>query len=369
MKNISWSEFWPWWSAFSVDHVVLACLAVLIVFATLAWLTKWIIVSVVLRLARKTETEFDDQLANLLKKPIFVSVVFLGCRVIADIAQLTEGQHERVVHVLMTLLILVWTGFFLRFSQLFLQLLSRIQDRVPLVEPRTLPLFDNLAKLAIIGASIYWILVAWGVDPKGVLASAGIIGIAVGFAAKDSLANLFSGVFILADSPYKIGDYIVLDGRERGEVTQIGLRSTRLRTRDDVEITLPNAVIANAKIVNQSGGRWEKSRIRIPVGVAYGSDIEEVRSILMAMAESDGGLCKEPEPRVRLRAFGDSSLDFELMGWIDHPGVRGRTIDALLTGIYLRFQQEGIEIPYPKRDVYVKETPSITLDSQEEEDN
>ncbi len=367
MKNLSWSEFWPWWAIFSVDHPFLASLAVLVAFATLAWLTEWLIVSVVLRVTRKTETDFDDRLAMLLKRPIFASVVFLGCRVIADIAQLTEGQHTGVVHVLLTFLILVWTGFFLQFSQLFLQLLSRIQDRVPLVEPRTLPLFDNLAKLAIIGASIYWVLVAWGVDPKGVLASAGIIGIAVGFAAKDSLANLFSGVFILADSPYKIGDYIVLDGQERGEVTQIGLRSTRLRTRDDVEITLPNAVIANAKIVNQSGGRWEKSRIRIPVGVAYGSDIEQVRSILITIAQANTDLCEEPAPRVRLRAFGASSLDFQLMGWIDHPGFKGRTIDALLTKIYLQFQKEGIEIPYPKRDLYVKESPIGWPESPEDE--
>jgi MscS family membrane protein len=82
------------------------------------------------------------------------------------------------------------------------------------------------------------------------LASAGIIGIAVGFAAKDTLANLFSGVFILADSPYKLGDYVVLEDNSRGKVTQIGLRSTRMLTRDDVEVTVPNSIMGNTKIIN-----------------------------------------------------------------------------------------------------------------------
>jgi MscS family membrane protein len=82
------------------------------------------------------------------------------------------------------------------------------------------------------------------------LASAGIIGIAVGFAAKDTLANLFSGVFILADSPYKLGDYVVLEDNSRGKVTQISLRSTRMLTRDDVEVTVPNSITGNTKIIN-----------------------------------------------------------------------------------------------------------------------
>ena len=108
---------------------------------------------------------------------------------------------------------------------------------------------------------MYCFLVVWNLDLSPWLASAGIAGIAVGFAAKDSLANLFGGLFVIMDSPYKIGDYINLDTGERGRVVKIGLRSTRLLTRDDVEITLPHAHIANAKVVNESGGPHEKTRV------------------------------------------------------------------------------------------------------------
>jgi len=203
----------------------------------------------------------------------------------------------------------------------------------------------------------YYIFVSWNVDMTAWLASAGIIGIAVGFAAKDTLANLFSGVFIMADSPYKIGDFVVLDGGERGEVTKIGIRSTRILTRDDVEIIVPNAVMGNTKIINESGGRHEKYRIRVQVGVAYGSDIDKVREILMEIGESEEMTCKDPEPRVRFRRFGTSGLDFELLCWIDQPVLRGQISDRLNSTVYKAFKSEGIEIPYSKHDVYIKDMP------------
>jgi small-conductance mechanosensitive channel len=205
--------------------------------------------------------------------------------------------------------------------------------------------------------AVYLIFRAWEIDMTAWLASAGIVGIAVGFAAKDTLANLFSGVFILADGPYKIGDYVVLDSGERGKVTHIGIRSTRLLTRDDVEITIPNAVIGNSRITNESGGPYEKSRLRVKVGVAYGSDIDKVREVLMETAQNEPLVCPDPEPRVRFRQFGASSLDLELLVWVDNPEVRGRVLDTLNTIIYKRFHTEGIEIPYSKHDIFIKEMP------------
>ena len=156
-----------------------------------------------------------------------------------------------------------------------------------------------------------------------------------------------------ADAPYKVGDFINLDTGERGRVTQVGLRSTRLLTRDDVEITIPNAVIANAKIVNESGGPWQKERIRIKVGVAYGSDLQAARAVLLEAAAEHSDVCAEPAPRVRFRAFGDSGLDHELLCWIDEPVLCGRVTDALNTAVYDKLNVAGIEIPYPKRDIYL----------------
>ncbi|SVD36121.1 uncharacterized protein METZ01_LOCUS388975, partial [marine metagenome] len=185
-------------------------------------------------------------------------------------------------------------------------------------------------------------------------ASAGVLGIVLGLAAKDTIANLFSGIFIMVDSPYKEGDYINLDSGERGYVMNIGIRSTRIMTRDDIEITIPNSVIANAKIINESGGPHEKERVRLSVGVAYGSDVDLVKNILVDIAKNSELISQKFEPRVRFREFGESSLNFQLLFWIDKPEARGRTLDALNTAIYKEFNNNNIEIPFPQRTVHLK---------------
>ena len=115
--------------------------------------------------------------------------------------------------------------------------------------------------------------------------------------------------------------------------------------------------MGNTKIINESGGPAEKYRIRIAVGVAYGSDIDKVREVLENIALGEDAVCEDPEPRVRFRAFGASSLDFELLCWIDQPVLRGRLTDALNSQVYKRFIEEKIEIPYSKHDLYIKEMP------------
>ena len=223
-------------------------------------------------------------------------------------------------------------------------------------QKRLMPLFDNLGKIIIFIAVIYFIFISWGINVTGWLASAGILGIVLGLAAKDTLANLFAGIFIMADSPYKEGDYINLDTGERGYVKNIGIRSTRIMTRDDIEITIPNSVIANSKIINESGGPVEMERVRVNVSVAYGSDIEKVRSVLMEIAQSNDEVCSEPLPRVRFREFGDSALIFQLLFWIEKPEMRGRVVDSVNSVIYNRFIDHNIEIPFPQRTIHIKKT-------------
>ena len=307
------------------------------------------------RLAGLTTSVLDDRILRDLRKPVFATVLYSGLALAVGAAQLPIGTST-LVNLLVSIIVASWMRAALYISNSVLRALEK-QHRFTLIEPRTVPLFDLTIKLATILIGSYVLLLIWGVNPIGWLASAGIVGIAVGFAAKDTLANLFSGFFIVADAPYKIGDYINLDTGERGEVSAIGLRSTRLLTRDDVEITIPNGVIANAKIVNESGGPYLKIRNRISVGVAYGSDVDQVCEVLGEVGEQHTEVCAQPTPRVRMRAFGASSLDFDLLVWIEHPQDRGRIAHELLMQIYKRFDEVGIEIPFSKHDVYIKELP------------
>jgi small-conductance mechanosensitive channel len=324
----------------------------------LAKLVDWFITGGLRAWAAMTETDFDDKLIAALHRPIFVSVVLIGSWLaLLELDPRAEYLEKLFLPVLKTVGLIVWSTFALRLAGLLLELASRHHERFPLVNERTLGLFGQLAKLVVFGGAFYFLCLAWNIPVTGWLASAGVVGIAVGFAAKDTLANLFSGIFILADAPYKVSDFIVLDSGERGEVRHIGLRSTRLLTRDDIEITVPNAVIANAKIINESGGPWEKERVRLQVGVAYGSDLDQVHDVLMEAALQQPDILAEPEPRVRVRGFGDSAINHELMGWIDEPVLRGRVLDDLYRRVYRAFGAAGIEIPFPQRDVNVKSSP------------
>jgi len=301
-------------------------------------------------------------LVGMGRLPILTSILLVGTTHLSALF-LPSGLHATLSSIFLTLATLLWGQFVYRASQFLLKSISLQTPEEGVIRPQTLPLLENVAAVLNVLVVVYLIFLVWNIDMTAWLASAGIVGIAVGFAAKDTIANLLSGVFILADSPYKIGDYIVIDTGERGKVTHIGLRSTRLLTRDDLEINIPNAIIANGKIINESSGRHVKSRVRIAVSVAYGSDLEQVKSLLLQVAEQEPQICQDPEPRVRFRTFGASGLDLELLVWIADPEIRGRVVDALNTAIYNCFNTQKIEIPYTKQDLYIKEFPRMGGDN------
>ena len=308
------------------------------------------------RLTSKTATKLDDEIVAASRKPLFITVFLLGTGLGVVRFQPPEPWWFAIRSSLVTLGVLLWAGAGMRIGKAVLTIVAHSAGEHSYIQKRTVPLFDITVRTVIVGGAAYGVLLAWHVDVTAWLASAGILGIAIGFAAKDTLANLFSGIFILADAPYKIGDYIVLDTGERGKVTEIGIRSTRILTLDDIQIIIPNAAIAAAKIVNESGGPHVKERVSIDVGVAYGSDIDQVRRVLMDVAAASKSLAADPEPRVRFRQLGDSSLDFQLLGWVEQPELRGQAIDELLTTIYKRFAAEKITIPFPQRDVHLRKS-------------
>lgn len=333
----------------------------------LALAVSWLLFRILGAITARTALILDNQIVELLRPPVYYTLVVVGICAGLDMMPLKDNVNTIITRIVQTMNVVVWMIFIARLSTLLIKRLADLTDRVTFIQNRTVTLFDNIAKVAIFGAGTYAVFVIWSIDMTAWLASAGIIGIAVGFAAKDTLSNLFSGVFILADAPYKVGDYVVLDKAGRGMVTNIGLRSTRILTRDDIEVTVPNSIIGNATIINQSGGHHEKMRIRLKIGVAYGSDIDKVRQILQETAENESLVCRIPAPRVRFRVFGPSSLDFELLFWVEKPEQRGMALDRLNTAVYKKFNEEQIEIPYSKQDIYIKGLPETVHEVQRRE--
>jgi len=310
------------------------------------------------KITARTPTDFDERLLRIGANVAALLVIYVALVLAVQVVGFSDRVERLIIRVLMSVLVLRLMVSTMRAARLGLALLGTLRNRFPIVEERTLPLFDLVATVGVVGLASYSLLMVWDIDPTAWLASAGVVGIAVGFAARDTLANLFAGFFIIADAPYKLGDYIVLETGERGEITKVGIRSTRLITRDDVEITVPNSAMANSKVYNESGGKWVKFRIRIKVGVAYGSDVDEIVDLLTRIAAEHETVCADPTPRVRMRGFGDSSLDFELLCWVNHPAERGLVTHELYMAIYKALNQAGIEIPFPQRDLWVRSASS-----------
>lgn len=322
----------------------------------IAYIVDKIFIASLKLLVKRSDTEIDDKILDFIHKPIYYSILFFGISIAIGLLEISSKINFYLIGIMKSIIIVFWAIALFKSFMIFIEWSSKKSRTIPFIQPKTIPLFENMGKIILFLFSIYFVMLSWNIDVTAWIASAGIISVVIGLAAKDTLGNLFAGIFIMADSPYKEGDYINLDTGERGSVRHIGTRSTRILTRDDIEITIPNSVIATSKIINESGGPHEKERIRITLDVAYGSDIEKVKDIMFNLALASNEVCDNPKPRVRFRNFGESGLNLQLLCWIERPELRGRVIDELSISIYKNFNKENIEIPFPQRTVHIKKS-------------
>ena len=220
--------------------------------------------------------------------------------------------------------------------------------------------FDLLNKFAGVIVCLTAIILALdiiGVNVMPFIAGAGVIGIAIGFAAKDTLSNLIAGVLLIIDRPFEIGDRIEVwnapaGSATWGDVIDIGLRATKIKTTDNIVIIIPNNEIMMRDIVNYTI-ITSKIRVRINIGIGYDADMKKAKEIIKRVAGSAGWIAKEPPPKVVVRRFGESSVDLQLRVWIDDARKRMDTISYITDKVKDEFDKEGIEIPYPKRDIVI----------------
>lgn len=330
-------------------------LVVILIYALLAKLVDTFVIRILVRIAAKTKFTLDDKIVPILHTPLLVTVVFVGVLHALTMPPDLVPPWEKVLPATAkTIILLFWITAILKFFSLVVE--SNMHDAISRgkIGQDLFMLLKNVVRVIMIIMSLLWLLSIWHVNMAPLFASAGIAGIAVALAAKDTLSNFFGGISIFADKTCTVGDYIILDNAERGEVMEIGIRSTRIKTRDDVLITIPNSILANSKIINESAP-IPRFRIRVPVGVAYGSVLDQVEEILLMVAAANKAVIKEPAARVRLRSFGSSSVDFELLCWVDEPSLKGLATHNLLKEIYNAFTEHKISIPYPQQDIYIKE--------------
>lgn len=212
-----------------------------------------------------------------------------------------------------------------------------------------------------VGAVIHYLLAALGfvivlqsagINLSSLTVFAGVVGIGLGFGLQNLASNFISGLTLLVEQPIKAGDFIEVD-KLLGTVESISIRSTIVRTIDGVFVIVPNIRFVENNIINWSY-RDPKCCIHIPVGVAYGTEPVLVTEALLTAARMEPGILYNPSPRVWFKSFGDNSLNFELLVWIDEPENSDPLKSALHFRIEHEFRQRGIEIPFPQRDVNIR---------------
>lgn len=187
-----------------------------------------------------------------------------------------------------------------------------------------------------------------GFELSVLLGAAGILTVAIGFASQTSASNMISGLFLLAEKPFEIGNFIEVDGT-LGEVVSIDLMSVKLRTVDNLYVRIPNETLIKSKVTNLT--RFPLRRLDLQVGIAYRESIERVKQLLLEMAEDDPRCLEEPRPFVLVSGLGASSVDLQFSFWVRTEDIRDMRSD-MLQAIKDRLDREGIEIPFPHTSVY-----------------
>jgi MscS family membrane protein len=349
------------------DHLLLQQLMVILVYGLLAKVADLFIDRIVRRVLVRSRISFDEQIINILHRPICWTICLLGVLHALVLRPLPEPFQSVLPAATKSSILLLWLlAVIFIFNHFVKNTLSKVIARGQIGRDLFL-LLKNIIRVALIATGALWLLAIWEVNLTPLFASAGIVGIAVALAAKDTLANFFGGISIFVDNTFKVGDYIIIDNLQRGEVVEIGIRSTRIKTRDDVLITIPNSIVVNSKILNQSAP-IPSFRIRIPLGVSYGSDLDLVETTLLELLSANQEVVPDPAPRVRFRAFGDSSINLEVLLWIDDPSRKGLITHRLIKDIHRAFRARGITIPFPQRDLHIRSLPAgeireVTLES------
>ena len=329
-----------------------------IVFAA-AWVTLSLLLSrlfqtYVRRWAEKTETRIGKLLVEALHGPLLILLLLIGGRVALGAMELT-AKVERFATVgvsLATALVLIYASV-----KIYHGLLLEYGQRYEPIKP-SLGILNLLGKALIILIGLLITLDSLSISISPLLTTLGIGGLAVALAFKDTLANFFAGLYILADRPIQVGDYIKLEGGPEGYVEEVGWRSTRIRTLPNNIVVIPNSKVSESIITNYFLPERRMS-LMLNIAVSYSSNSRRVEEILMEEATRAAseieGLLAEPAPMVRfIPGFGESALNFTLICQVREFVDQYYVQHELRHRIFERFRKEGIEIPFPQRTVHLR---------------
>jgi len=279
-----------------------------------------------------------------------VHTIFHSIQVFFDTRLFTIGTTDvtlSAIFVFLSILLIIVV-----FSRLFARkLVDRILIRLQ-IEEGTRYTFRRVIELVFILIGVIIAFQSIGINLSGLAVIFGLLSVGIGFGLQNITSNFVAGLILLFERPIKVGDRVTVGGME-GDVVEINIRSTTIRSLNNIDIIVPNSEFVSSQVVNWSHGD-RRIRLDIEVGVSYNSDLETVLRSLKEVAWENQEILRDPEPDVHLREFGDSSWNMKLRVWIDNPKRHPVVRSDINCAIVRKFRENGVEIPFPQTDLHLR---------------
>ncbi len=336
-----------------LSNIYLRFLLILVITVIVGLIVKLIVRRVLKPLALRTKTKIDDLIMKSISSVIFYVVLAVGFKIGFQHFDFTSTALNSIID---TLLIVIVTVLAVRIINDFAEHWKTdwATKTESTADDRLIPLIEKILKALVIIIAVIFVFDVWNVNITPLLTTAGIAGIAIALAVKDSLANILGGLQLVLDKTFKVGDKVELESGELGVILDIGLRSTKLKTYDNEVVYIPNGQLANSRIKNFTVPDLS-IRVNVAFGVEYGSETEQVRKVVLEAVKKVDAVLDDPAPSVHFIEMSDYSLDFKARAWVKDYNQAYSTKLKVRDAIYAALNQAGIGIPFPTRTVYTKE--------------
>jgi len=349
------------WLSRSTVGVVLtnkwiSSILIVIFFYFISRFVSFIFIRILAKLAKKTETLVDDKIVEIGRVPASRVILLVGLKIAILYGDFPPKFVFIISSTFSTLIILLLTLFLLKVVDIFIEEWGKsfaitIDSRI---NEDLIPLFRNMIKFIVIISGTFMILSVFELQVAPFVASLGVIGFAIGFAIKDTLANIIGGIVLILDHSFALGDKVTIDG-DTGIITEVGFRNTKITNYDHEVIVIPNSELINKKFKNYV---LPDPTIRVVVdfGVSYGSDVDKVEEVVLNVLESVEERCIDPAPLVVFDKMDDFSLNYQAKIWIPSFSNQYEMRIRLTKMVYKALVDNDISIPFPTHTVYIEKS-------------
>ena len=352
MNQVFWGLSGQQWIEIGISILIL--LAVLLLGR---WIINLVLEKFLFRITKRTKNNLDNQILNAARLPLYLLAVVLALDIALRRLSFLPGDWNTqikegfIIFYFLVGFIFAWrlvTHFFHWYEE---EMAQRTETNL---DKQLFPFFERIVLILLSAVGIITVLSHYEINITAMVTTLGIGSLAIALAAKSTLEDTISGFMIMIDRPYRIGDRIeLMDLDTWGDVVDIGLRSTRIRTRDNRMVVVPNSVIGKSLVVNYAYPN-DQYRLQIHIGVAYGTEIEKARQVMIDAVQKVEGVLPDRPVEALFLEFGESTMIFRVRWWLESYVDTRRMFDRVNTALYNALNKENIQLPFPQLDVNLK---------------